>query len=196
MGRFTTIGSQRGFSLIETLVATGVMVVGVVGLAGLFVTGTTADQNSHQNTYATLLATQKMEQLRGLVFAFDQFGLPITDGTTNLALDPPVPGGSCPPACGLTAGGSLGDDGTGINSDGYVDYVDGNGNSLGGGPTAPVNTVYIRRWMIQPHPNNPANTVVLQVLVSTIKNRGAATLDQRRLPNEARFVSVKTRKFQ
>src|SRR5437667_5671608 len=125
MGRFSTTGSQRGFSLVETLVASGVMITGVVGLASLFVAGTVANHNAHKESFTTLLATQKMEQLRGLAFSFDATGLPLTDGTTNLALDPPVPGGACPPACGLVPGGSLG-----VNTDGYVDYVDAAGNSL------------------------------------------------------------------
>src|SRR5260221_8458493 len=107
MGRFPTTGSQRGFSLVETLVATGVMVTGVVGLAGLFVTATVANQSSHRGTFSTLLATQKMEQLRALTFSFDGQGLPSTDSTTDLSVDPPVPGAACPPACGLTPGGSL-----------------------------------------------------------------------------------------
>jgi prepilin-type N-terminal cleavage/methylation domain-containing protein len=203
MGRFVTTANARGFSLLETLVAMSVMTVGVVGLAGLFVAGMTSDQNSHKNTYATLLATQKMDQLRSLVFSFDQNALPITDITTNLAADPPAPAASCPPGCGLTPGGSLSPVSEGVtitdevNTDGYTDYLDANGNLLGGGPTVLPNTVYIRRWMIQPHPNNPTNTVVLQVRVSPVQGQGTVELGQvTRLPNEARFIAVKTRKFQ
>src|SRR5262249_15611 len=129
----------------------------------------------------------KIEQLRALTYSFDSLGLGITDTTTNTAVVPPNNQGS-----GLAPGGSLGS-----NVDGYVDYLDSNGNSLGGGPTIPVNTLYIRRWMIQPHPNNPTNTLVIQVLVTTSQNRGTADSGSvTRLPNEARFLVVKTRKFQ
>jgi hypothetical protein len=193
MGRLSTIGSERGFSLAETVIASAVMVTGVMGLVGLFITGTMANQGSHKTTHATLLATQKMEQLRSLAFAYDGQGLPVTDSTTDTSLDPPLKGNACPPACGLQPGGSVG-----ANTPGYVDYLDGNGNELGGGvDTPPINAVFIRRWMIQPHPNNPTNTIIIQVLVTTQKTRGTAdTGAVTRLPNEARFVSAKTRKFQ
>ena len=45
---------------------------------------------------------------------------------------------------------------------------------------------------------NPNNTIVIQVLVTTRSNRGAADSDVNpagiRLPDEARMMSVKTRK--
>jgi hypothetical protein len=79
---------------------------------------------------------------------------------------------------------------------GYVDYLDANGNSLGGGATPPDGTVYYRRWSVEPLPTNPNNTLVLQVLVSRRKTRGAAdqAVDASRGPDEARITSVKTRK--
>jgi hypothetical protein len=83
------------------------------------------------------------------------------------------------------------------NSDGYVDYLDSNGCSLGGGSVMPANTAYIRRWSVEPLPTNPNNTLILQVLVTRHVDRGpdaAADAAVRRLPDEARFVGVKTRK--
>ncbi len=192
MERLSTIASERGLGLIETTIATGIAVVGVVGLAGLFVVGAMADQNSRKTTYSTVLAHQKIEQLRGLMFAYDGTGLPVTDGTTDISVDPPVTGNACPPACGLIPGGSLGQ-----NDDGYVDYLDAQGQSLGGGPNTPATTAYTRRWMITPHPSNPTNTLVIQVQVSPLRNRGDADLGAgTRMPNEARFTIVKTRKYQ
>jgi hypothetical protein len=83
-----------------------------------------------------------------------------------------------------------------MNMDGYCDYLDKNGNSLGGGPLVPNGTVYIRRWSVEPLPTNPNNTLVLQVLVTRSRNRGSAdtALGVNRLPDEARLISVKTRK--
>jgi hypothetical protein len=68
--------------------------------------------------------------------------------------------------------------------------------SLGGGTTPPANTMYIRRWSIEPLPTNPNDTLVLQVLVTRFRDRGAAdtAVDVKRLPDEARIISVKTRK--
>jgi hypothetical protein len=58
--------------------------------------------------------------------------------------------------------------------------------------------VYIRRWSIEPLPTNPNNTLILQVLVTRWRSRGVADTEEanggRRLPDEARIISVKTRK--
>jgi hypothetical protein len=76
-----------------------------------------------------------------------------------------------------------------------VDYVDAYGNTLGGGASAPDNALYTRRWMVSPLPTNPNNTLVIQVLVFRNKDRAAADAGAaRRLPEEARMVTVKTRK--
>ena len=49
----------------------------------------------------------------------------------------------------------------------------------------------------QPLPTNPNNTLVIQVLVTRNFNRGAADNGAvSRLPEEARLVTVKTRKAQ
>ena len=83
------------------------------------------------------------------------------------------------------------------NTSGYVDYVDSFGNKLGTGANPPGQAIYTRRWSITPLPTNPNNTLVIQVLVTRNRNRGPA--DQgavMRLPEEARMITVKTRKAQ
>ena len=83
------------------------------------------------------------------------------------------------------------------NTVGYVDYVDANGVSLGGGAAGPpAGTAYIRRWSVEPLPSS-SNAIVLQVVVTRLRARAAA--NNRigavgRLPEEARILSVKTRK--
>ena len=80
---------------------------------------------------------------------------------------------------------------------GYVDYLDGAGTWVGTGSAPVSGTVYIRRWSITPLPEDPNNTLVLQVMVTRQRNRGAADLGAGiRLPDEARLTSIKTRKFQ
>jgi prepilin-type N-terminal cleavage/methylation domain-containing protein len=188
--------SESGFSLIEVLVAVALLVVALVALASLFATATRTNQGSRYTTSTAILAEQKMEQLRGLAWGFDMLGLPLTDLTTNVAAFTAT--GACAAAGGGAAvglspspGGSLA-----TSTDGYVDYVDINGCGLGGGTAMPAGTVYIRRWSIEPLPTNPNNTVVLQVLVTRRPDRGAqASQDPvMRLPEEARLISVKTRK--
>ena len=180
--------SEAGFSLIETMVATVLLAGALVGTAQLMVISVRANQNAQKSTYAATLAQQKMEQLRGLLWGFDDIGLPVQDYTTNLAVAPAANNG-----VGLQASP---DNALASNVAGYVDYVDRFGNTLGGGPYPLAGTVYVRRWSVEPLPTNPNNTLILQVLVFSLRDREntgeGAVLNQVR--DEARLVSVKTRK--
>jgi hypothetical protein len=165
------------------------MSVALTSLAQLFLISTRANQNARFTTFASVLAQQKMEQLRGLTWGFDTLGLPLSDTTSNLTVVPELPTGGP----GLTPSP---DRTLGRNVDGYCDFLDERGLSLGGGTNPTPNTVYIRRWSIEPLPTNPNNTLILQVLVTRWRSRGAADAATAvgRLPDEARIISVKTRK--
>jgi len=171
--------------------ATGIMATAVVALAQMFSISVQNNHNARTGSYATTLAEQKMEQLRGLTFGFDTIGLPLTDTSTDTAapIETPTGGTGLSPS---PAGTLL------ANVNGYADYVDQFGNVLGGGSGIRPRTVYIRRWSIQPLPTNPNDTIVIQVMVTRSVNRGLAdqTGSVQRLANEARIMSVKTRKAQ
>ena len=189
MATFRCNGNESGFSLAETIIATGIMAASIAGLGQLFAVSVLSNRTARNTTFASVLATQKMEQLRGLTYGFDTLGLPLTDTSTNLAVNPLSP----------TGGTGLSPSPTGAlraNTDGYVDYLDVYGKTVGtGGTTIPNGTTYIRRWTIEPLPTNPNNTVVLQVLVTRATNRGTADAGKvDRLPDEARIITVKTRK--
>jgi prepilin-type N-terminal cleavage/methylation domain-containing protein len=184
------LSGEKGFSLVETLIATTIMTVALAALGQLFALSTRNNQSARSTTFAATLAQQKMEQLRSLTWGFDVLGLPITDLTTDIANVPPTT-----------------DEGTGLspspsdslrkNYEGFCDFLDEYGQSLGTGTEPPANAMYIRRWLVEPLPANPNNTIVLQVMVTVRRNRGSSdgTLGtDRRLPDEARIVSVKTRK--
>jgi len=177
------------------MMATGIMAVALVSLAQLFALSTRNNVSAKYSTSAAVLAEQKMEQLRGLMWGFDLLGLPLSDFTTNVAEFEAT--GECEAANGGAARGLTPSPGNTLadNVDGYVDYVDGNGCGLGGGAAIPDGTIYIRRWSVEPLPTNPNNTLILQVLVTTRRDRGVADEGSvTRLPDEARLVSVKTRK--
>jgi type II secretory pathway pseudopilin PulG len=178
----------RGFSIIEVLMATALLVTAVASLAQLFALSTQRNTSAKNTTFAALLAQQKMEQLRSLTWGFDTLGLPTTDTTTDTTKYPETAGGtglSPSPVNTLQQ-----------NVVGYVDYLDAKGQLLGGATAVPPTTaVYIRRWMIEPLPTNPNNTIVIQVLVTRHRDRGTADGGSvTRLPDEARVISVKTRK--
>lgn len=182
--------SESGFSLLETLIAAAILGVSLVSLAELFGIAATANATAKNGGMTMILAEQKMEQLRGLTWGFDAVGLPLTDTTTDTAKAPEAAAGgtglSPSPTNTLQA-----------STDDYVDYLDSGGRSLGGGTAVPMNTAYIRRWMVEPLPTNPNNTIILQVLVTRRTDRGVADAGSvARLPDEARLISAKTRKTQ
>jgi prepilin-type N-terminal cleavage/methylation domain-containing protein len=182
-------GPHRGFSLLEVLFALAVLSVALAGLAQLFTIAARANASARATTYAVVLAQEKMEQLRGLAFGFDTSGNAVTDLDTDITVQPESPG----VGTGLRPSppGALGE-----NTVGYVDYVDANGASLGGAMAVPPpGAAYIRRWSVEPLPSG-TGTIVLQVLVTPARHRGEADARSRlgRLPDEARMISVKTRK--
>jgi hypothetical protein len=125
------------------------------------------------------------------MWGYDALATPLSDASTNTALPTESPAGGTgltpSPANSLTS-----------NVAGYVDYVDRFGNILGGGETPPENTMYVRRWSIEPLASNPGNTLILQVLVSKQVDRRAADRagSTLRLRDQARLTTVKTRKAQ
>lgn len=170
------------------MIATMLLATALVSTAQLLVIATRANMGAQRLTFAATLAQEKMEQLRGLTWGFDELGLPVHDLSTNISVDPQAAGG-----VGLQASP---DNSLAANVQGYVDYVDRFGNTLGGGTVPLPNTTYVRRWSIEPLPTNPNNTLILQVLVFNFRDRADAgtgpVLDAVR--DEARLVSVKTRK--
>jgi prepilin-type N-terminal cleavage/methylation domain-containing protein len=167
---------DTGFSLVEVLVAMTILVVAVVSLAQLSVLSIVGNAHAGATTMTLLVAERKMEQLHGVAWGIDAAGLPVTDDT----------GLSPSPAGALSA-----------NIVGWVDYLDARGMLLDSvSTTPPAEAEYICRWSVEPLPSNPNNTLVLQVLVTRHRDRGAADAAPGvgRLPDEARLVTVKTRK--
>jgi type II secretory pathway pseudopilin PulG len=182
--------NQRGFSLAETVVAVGIMTAALLTLAQLFAMAVAANTSAKNTTFATILAEQKLEQLRALAWGFDREGLPITDTSTDTSVDPETPNGGT----GLSPSPN-----TALqqNTNGWVDWVDRDGKIVGNGQNPPAGAMYLRRWSVEPLPTNPNNTIIIQVLVSRIRDRGAADNGRvARLAEEARVMSIKTRKSQ
>jgi len=169
-----------GFSIVEVLVAAAILTTGLIAVAQLFVMSTNANAAARRVTTTAVLAQQKIEQLRGLTWGFDDFGLPISDFSSNIAVSPPTSIG------GVGLQPSPGDSLT-TSTPGYVDYLDAFGTWVGTGGAPPRNAIYVRRWSIEPLPTNPNNTLVFQVLVGRIVPDGPPT-------DLARQVSLKTRK--
>jgi type II secretory pathway pseudopilin PulG len=179
--------ATRGFSLVEALVATALVSTAVAGLVPLLIVATTANQRARATTLATVLAVEKIEQLQGLLWAFDASGQPLSDTTSDLTT---VPDGHSGPGLSPSPAGTLQQD-----VQGYCDFFDSGGGALGSGAAPPAGAAFVRRWSVEPAPFSPGDTLVLQVVVgewqppSPQASRALALL-----PREVRLVGVKTRK--
>jgi prepilin-type N-terminal cleavage/methylation domain-containing protein len=179
---------DEGFTLVEVLVSILLISVMAVGVAQMFALAIRTNQAARHQTSTTILAAQKMEQLRSLTWGYDDdgLGLPVSDTTTDLSADPFTGMGD-----GLNPSPA-----SALDSN-TPDYLDARGNWVGNGGAVPPAAVYIRRWSVEPLPTNPNNTLVLQVLVTTvIRDLQVAGLSgpRRRHADDALIATVKTRK--
>lgn len=125
--------SERGTTVIETAIASGILLVVMAGLLSMAALATTYTENhGHLEARTTEYAQDKMEQLLALAFP---------DSVSNTVTFPASPTGGT----GLSVGGST-DTANPIN--GYVDWLEQDGSLLGGGATAPANWFYERAWAI------------------------------------------------
>ena len=173
---------------METVVAMAILATSLIAMAQLFAVATRNNVNARATTSTTILANQKLEQLRSLSWGFDVIGLPVSDFESDTTTLPPSASGGT--GLSPSPGNTLTD-----NIPGYVDYIDRLGGALGTGGAPPPNTAYVRRWSIEPLPTNPNTTLIIQVMVFEIANRPASgDTTTQRLANEARVATVKTRK--
>ena len=107
--------SEKGTTLIETAVASGILLVVMAGLLGMASLATTLTENQgHLGALTTEYAVDKMEQLQELTYG---------DAQSNTTVFPSMTSGGT----GLADGGSA-DPSTPVV--GYSDYLDTDGNPL------------------------------------------------------------------
>ena len=69
------MASDRGFALLEALIASTLLVVGVLSLAQIFALAARADITAHRLTVASVLAAQKVEELRSTPWSVSAEGV-------------------------------------------------------------------------------------------------------------------------
>jgi len=136
--------SQDGFTLLETVVATGVLVTALVGLAQLLALTARSTREAGDQTAVLTAAQDQIEALRSRDFGYGPLGEAITDP----GLDP-------------TGGGSLGSDTPGfvdhLNASGEVVDVDRDGHGA----------VWTRRWRLTPVDTFAPEALIVEVCVFT-----------------------------
>jgi type II secretory pathway pseudopilin PulG len=138
--------SERGFTLVETIVATGILVTALAGVAQLFVLGTHLTRRAGASGRALVAAQDKLESLRGQPFTYDPGGASVTAP----ALQP------SPPTT-LTA-----------DTEPYADWLDVDGAAQDTADGA----ILVRRWRISSLGATTPDAIAIEVCV--FRSPGAA----------------------
>ncbi len=145
------MNDQRGFSLLEAMVASFIMLIGIGGLMALFVIAAAKNAGQgDQATRTTEYAQDKMEQLMALNF----------NDSTTLGVGSASTANGCT-GCGLAGPGSV----TSAVTN-YVDYV----NPTNATPITASSTgaLYVREWSVATTSTNvKVITVYVKALFST-----------------------------
>jgi Tfp pilus assembly protein PilV len=142
----TRLSSERGTTLIETMIAVGMLLVVMAGLLSMASLATNYTENhGHLEARTTEYAQDKMEQLLALAYG---------DTTSNTVLDTAnlvtqLTGGSGLGAATINASAVSGGSNTAAPITLYVDWLANDGTPLGGGTAAPENWFYERVWEIK-----------------------------------------------
>jgi type II secretory pathway pseudopilin PulG len=135
----SSLASPRGFTLFETLIATGILITALAGVAQLFILTTHLMRRANTSGAALAAAQDKLETLVGLPFEYDAAGAPVTDPA--LVTSPPS---------------SLDQD-----TPPFVDWIDAAGDASAIADGA----VFVRRWRVTPIAHEVPDAVAVEVCV-------------------------------
>jgi prepilin-type N-terminal cleavage/methylation domain-containing protein len=174
-----------GFTLAEVAVATAVLAIALTAVMSGATAAVVATVRSRDRSVATWLASERLEQLKSLRWAFE--GEPAvtatSDTTTDLSAFPSSGGGtglSISPSASLT---------TSVPA--LVDYLDRQGVWVGNGATAPAAAAFVRRWRVSRLPGS-TDALALEAVVSRLGvDRTAAP---RLRADDVRFFTIVARK--
>lgn len=171
--------SERGVSLLETVIALSILLVGSLGLLPLGIMAvSTTESEGHLVSRATEYSQDKMEQLLSLAYA---------DAVTDTRVFPAVASGGT----GLAIGGSS-DSAAPVPL--YVDYLSATGDLISAtGTTAPAGWFYKRVWAIsKPWYTSTPPVEIKQVTVTTVVARRVGAFG---IVPRATMVALKTSPF-
>jgi prepilin-type N-terminal cleavage/methylation domain-containing protein len=159
--------SSRGFSLLEVLIALGVLSSGVLAMSALMIATAQAGATATQLDVAQLAARAKLEDLRSLAWTSNDGAVPVSDWSTDLTVTPVAATGG--PGLGVSPGNTLL-----ANVEGYCDFLDRHGRWIGGGSPPPAGASWVRRWMVRPDFDRP-DLLSIQVVVVPVQRSAADT---------------------
>jgi prepilin-type N-terminal cleavage/methylation domain-containing protein len=158
----------RGFTLIEVVIAIALLVALSIGAATLLSLTLNTLDHSRQRAMALVLARSKLEQLVSL-----------TSSVRDVESGPPPS-----PADTLTT-----------SREGYVDYLDAQGQSVpdgaaaGAAATVPAAACYVRRWAVERTGGGASELLIVQVMVTTAASARAGAAAFGRSDRDAVWIS-------
>jgi len=154
--------SERGVSLIETIMAGAILMTVVIGVLPAFILATqTTEQQGDIATRTTEYGQDKMESLIKLDF---------NDAATDTTVFPPNAAGGSGLGGTMIANSSVGAVPPAAAVASYVDYLDSNGNLL----TSSTGAYYTRQWSIST--DSTATLKTITVVVNSVQAAGVKGL--------------------
>jgi Tfp pilus assembly protein PilV len=127
---------QRGITLVETMIACVVLLVGFVGTMSLFSVAVVRNSTKGEiGTLVTEYAQDKMEQMMALSYS---------DATSNTTVYPSQATGGTGLGGVMAGNQTIGSVDSSAPAAGYVDYLDRSGDLL----TSSTGAYFIRQWSI------------------------------------------------
>ena len=140
---------DRGFTLLETVVATGILITALAGLVHLLALSVRFTRESGDAAVALVAAQDKLEALRALQYGFDDSGAAVTDARLQPSPSSSLDADTAP----------------------YVDWLDGSG-----APTGGDGAVLARRWRVTPIDGRTPAAIAVEVCVFRMPSVGRGPL--------------------
>jgi hypothetical protein len=163
------------------------LTLAAAGVAALSGFATRSAHSSRTQTSTTLLALQKLDELRSLQWTRDEAGFAISDTTTDVSVQPHATGGT-----GLLPSPANALD---VNVAGFADFLAPDGSWLSGGTNPPPAAMFVRRWRLAPLAEQPTDVVIVEVLVTTVARRGQPRAPRVRDGDDALVTSIVARRL-
>jgi Tfp pilus assembly protein PilV len=145
----SSTASTRGFTLFETLIATGILVTALAGIAQMFVLSAQLTRQATASGAALVSAQDKLEWLRGRPLTYDADGAAITDPALQISPPETLEGDDEP----------------------YVDWVGEGGAAV----ESERDAAFVRRWRVASVGASEPDAISIEVCVFTAPagNHGA-----------------------
>jgi len=164
------LAGEQGISLVETMIATLITIVGLSSVLGLFAVGMLHSQT--QGDVASRVTTScqaKIEELSALAF---------NDATTDTTVWPPAATGTGTGLCGnLAANSNRGSVDPAAPLAGYVDYLDFQGTRVAADAVdanGQLRQSFMRQWRIETGATINLKTIIVRTTATRTLSRAIA----------------------